>query len=1011
MSASPSWRSRGHTDSLQKTIRMNIDPTAISFLIGRKGSTVSSIRARSKAVVSFQEGGIAIIRGSEEQTRLAKNLIEEKLAEWKQTEQAPSGSMSRCASMASMETHRRMADQTDSHVTVEFLLTKKAEEWLRSLDGIEGIAKTCRTDDGTEPATVSVYHHVLRVHCPTERLYLVKDSLHATITAATDESQPWPTTVNVKRHTAHQNHGPDPPDAAPLVRVVHIPNGSERVLIGQNGSTVQGIRDKTGTTIRFDNGWAIVKGPAHGVREALGLIVERLQSNVKIDGTRGKKTVTLPLYADRYLVGPRAATLRHIREQTGVTLRVEVTSQSSEAQGALVLVGQPENIEEAEQEVAELLCDFSYARLPIVQSLIGRIIGRNGENLKRIVKLANNDVALFLPSDSSGDKYAVIAGPVDTVVMTRKLFISRMALLQSHRCAMFLSVLPPRRSVGRTPRAASYTLVPHVDDNVLVPSAETPALGIETPRQTPPQSPATLFAGLSSRLESLAKQETDGTPVTPTASMDNVYGVTPYGHSVAHTPTGAQSPYSTRPQLVQFTLDVAEAPIGDALFGFSDSEMSGDEDFSDPVEEFFFADRTSIPRALAPGEKTISLGACWFDAALAGARAYWEGAVARALSGMLGHAADSSNPAVDGLGSLPDLEISAYVGRNVINIMAQPTTKQTKVNLIADNIHDRRYDARFWAGVSADAADRLVAAMPLPGDVTEGHQGSFHVSLVAADATLARSKLLTANLPEGDVAELPDTLVLNRKPLGPADRAVWRQVTMTRHVDGITGPELSPADLSSLAPADGASEVTLTGASAQILVATPHPGVDISFVIKARPRVVRPTDGTASALDNIVTAAGTVPLGCVFQTTARSASQSDEATPVIALPLPDIDAVTMASFDGLSDVSAPGTVSDELLARAAVGEQEIVPFEGHATLRHRRFFVSGQNDHCIALSQMAMPAGTEPQSVNVNIFKAAAGDRTRTPAPALVAPTVPAVVSQLSDLLRTAIVCAETIAE
>ncbi|KAG9395176.1 hypothetical protein J8273_0396 [Carpediemonas membranifera] len=334
--------------------------------------------------------------------------------------------------------------------------------------------------------------------------------------------------------------------------------------------------------------------------------------------------------------------------------------------------------------------------------------------------------------------------------------------------------------------------------------------------------------------------------------------------------------------------------------------------------------------------------------------------------------------------------------------MAQPTTKQTKVNLIADNIHDRRYDARFWAGVSADAADRLVAAMPLPGDVTEGHQGSFHVSLVAADATLARSKLLTANLPEGDVAELPDTLVLNRKPLAVADRAVWRQVTMTRHVTGVPGPELSPADLSSLAPTDCPVELSLTGASAQILVATPHPGVDISFVIRARPRVIRPTEGGDSALDGIVAAASTIPLGCVFQTTARSTSQTEEATPVIALPLPDIDAATMAE---------PDESANELLARAAVGEQEVVPFDGHSTLRHRRFFVSGQNDHCIALSQMAMPAGTEPQSVNVNIFKAAAGDRTRAPAPALVAPTVPAVVSQLSDLLRTAVLCAESIAE
>ncbi len=1008
----------------QKTIKMHIDPGSVSFLIGRKGSSVSSIRARSKAVVSFQEGGVTILRGTAEQCETAKRLIEEKEAEWRVSQQPRSSSnqspsISRCASQQTLDNYSRFSELSDNHAVIEFLVTPGAETWLKTPAGQEAVAAACKTEDGSEEPVVAVYTHVIRIRCPTETLYAIKDRLHAAIVDATSQPQPWPTTIQVKRHTAHQNHGADPPDGVPLVRVVHIPNGSERVLIGQGGRTVQGIRDQTETTVRFDHGWAIVKGSAGNVRAALALIIAKLDQAGRPDSAKGKRRIPLPLFADRYLVGPRAATLRRIREQTGVTIRVEVFGQSSDVQpGTVVLTGPADNVVDAEGEISEMLCDFAYVTLPIIQSLIGRIIGRNGENLKRLVKLANNDVALFLPSNATGDKFAVIAGPADTVASTRRLFISRMALLQSPRAAMALALLPPRRGSARTPRTAAYSLVPHVDDPDL-PSAVAP-LGMETPRMTPPPSPApqesrNLFDSLSSRLETIARQQDGASPILPSVSLGNVYGVTPYGASMPQTPAEEVPKASGRAGLVQYSLEVAEEPIHSKLFNFDDHETDDESDMeTGPDEACYFADDATSLRKLDPGEKTVSVSACWFDAAMAGPD-YWAGAVGRALAGLLGVNADSGLvPSDDTLAALPPLEVTAYIGKNVINIMeSQTTMRTTQPAQVAEGIKDRRFDARFWAGIGQDAVDRLQARLPLPGDVDEADHGSFHVTIAAADATVARSDLICADLMEGDVDTLPDALVINRRPLAPKDRVVWRQIAITRHVHGITGATLSGTDLAALRPTDQPVDVAFTGPSAQILVAVPHTDLDVSIVIRSRPRVV-PNPGPSS-IDALATAANSIPLGCVFQTTSRPSLRAEDAAPVVALPLPDLDLFMdeedAAALDSGSEDDEPVPIQhirSELMARAAVGEQEMVPFEEHAILRYRKTFTSRMSGQCVAFSQVAQAAGCPQSSVNVSVFKS--DKDAAVPKPAAVQPSLAAVTQEVCAVLRTAIMCAEAVA-
>lgn len=207
---------------------------------------------------------------------------------------------------------------------------------------------------------------------------------------------------------------------------VNVPKIYHPFICGPNNATAKEIANKTGARINIpppsvDKDELTVAGEKEGVIAAVKMIMDVYQLKEK-----RCKTVTVDVKKPqhRYVIGPRGAGLQDVLAATGVSVEVPSAETDSEE---ITLRGEPDKLGQALTLVYEKANSVVAAEVHAPQWLHRFIIGRKGQNIKKITQDLEKLHVNFLEDKDT----ILLEGPPEEVQQAETLLETSIAELKN----------------------------------------------------------------------------------------------------------------------------------------------------------------------------------------------------------------------------------------------------------------------------------------------------------------------------------------------------------------------------------------------------------------------------------------------------------------------------------------------------------------------------------------------------------------------------------------------------
>ncbi|XP_059138756.1 vigilin-like [Physella acuta] len=204
---------------------------------------------------------------------------------------------------------------------------------------------------------------------------------------------------------------------------IDIPNKLHNSLIGTKGKFIRAISEENGgVMIRFPqegtkSDKVVIRGPSADVENAKQQLLELV--NERKDSSFTLEVKAKPQY-HKFLIGRNGATIKKVRENTGV--RIIFPAQSDPDQETITIIGKEEGVKQAKSELEGLIKSLDNTvegEVHVDPKHHRYFVARRGEVLRNIAEDYGGVTVSFPRSGVNSDK-VVIKGPKDCVEAAKK---------------------------------------------------------------------------------------------------------------------------------------------------------------------------------------------------------------------------------------------------------------------------------------------------------------------------------------------------------------------------------------------------------------------------------------------------------------------------------------------------------------------------------------------------------------------------------------------------------------
>ncbi|XP_055863477.1 vigilin-like [Biomphalaria glabrata] len=216
--------------------------------------------------------------------------------------------------------------------------------------------------------------------------------------------------------------------------IIDIPNKLHNSLIGTKGRFIRSImEDCGGVMIRFPqegtkSDKVVIRGPSADVENAKQQLLEL--ANERKDSSYTVEVKAKPQY-HKFLIGRGGATIRKVRENTGV--RIIFPGQNDPDQETISIIGKEENVQKAKEELEKLiksLDNIVEGEVHVDPKHHRNFVARRGEVLRQIAEDYGGVIVSFPRSGVNSDR-VVIKGAKECVEAAKKKILEIVEDLES----------------------------------------------------------------------------------------------------------------------------------------------------------------------------------------------------------------------------------------------------------------------------------------------------------------------------------------------------------------------------------------------------------------------------------------------------------------------------------------------------------------------------------------------------------------------------------------------------
>lgn len=218
----------------------------------------------------------------------------------------------------------------------------------------------------------------------------------------------------------------------------NVKKSQHKYIIGRQGTNLKEIMEKTGVVVEVPppdvpSETVTLRGVHAHLVVALTLVYEKANSCIA-------ETLEISSWLHKYFIGAKGVMLKKLTESTDhVHLQF-----SDEGTGSVEIEGPPEEVALVKDNVLkmreELVKSMSFADIPIEQSYLSRLIGRNGVTITKIKD--ESGAKINLPAIDSLNNMIHIEGLTEGVVIAKTQILEIITKLQNLRT---LDLIVPHR--------------------------------------------------------------------------------------------------------------------------------------------------------------------------------------------------------------------------------------------------------------------------------------------------------------------------------------------------------------------------------------------------------------------------------------------------------------------------------------------------------------------------------------------------------------------------------------